>query len=83
MCHFFVSICFTGDENTKICGLASAKCYQLAEKNLTTNAESFRVKCNCLPACIFIEYNAEIDRVPFNMESMKIVEKGMENMEKA
>lgn len=66
-----------GDEQTKICGSASIKCYRKAKKNLETNAELFREKCNCLPACIFIEYNAEIDHVQFNVESISNIQVGV------
>ena len=30
------------------------------------NAKAFRMKCNCLPACITITYEAEIERVKYD-----------------
>lgn len=54
------------DKNTKICGAASIKCCQAAEKKLATEAEPFRSKCNCLPACTSIEYTLEINRVNYD-----------------
>lgn len=66
----------TGDHNTKICGGGSIKCYKAAEKKLSTSsyARAFRAKCNCLPTCTTIEYNAEIDRVKFDAAAMNKTE---------
>lgn len=72
----FIIVDLQGDKNTKICGAGSIKCYQEAEKKLLGEdvidglkdhiAKSFRYRCNCLPACTSIVYDAEIDRAKFD-----------------
>lgn len=67
---------FIGKRGTRICGAASVRCYKLAEKNLfgedvidglrDERAKRFRIRCNCLPACTSIVYDAEIDRAKFD-----------------
>lgn len=49
------------------------KCYRNAEKMFLTNktVKSFHEDCNCLPECIKIEYNVEIDRVKYDWLSIK------------
>lgn len=34
------------------------------------NAKSFRIACNCLPACTTIVYDAEIDRAKFDLADL-------------
>lgn len=72
------NIIFAGDENTKICGAAKVQCYDDAEINLfdekvartehDKSVWSFRQKCNCMPACLSIDYDAEINNVKYDME---------------
>lgn len=67
---------FLGDRNTQICGAASVKCYQAAERELFEEIEPddandfqakvFRDECNCLPACTSIEYDVNIERAKFD-----------------
>lgn len=57
---------FAGDANTSICGSFKVICTIMAEQTfsqINDSAMSFRTKCNCLPACASIEYNAVIDRI--------------------
>lgn len=66
---------FLGNESTKICGTAKIDCYQQALQNLfeedlvdglsDKKAKSFRRKCNCLPSCTSIFYEAHVDRAKF------------------
>lgn len=70
----------SGDNTTKICGLNNIECYRNAEKTLfgedlidglkDTDAKSFREKCNCLPSCTNILYDADIDRNRFDWMSL-------------
>lgn len=67
---------FVGDNDTQICGANLLDCYLGAEEKLygedvidgLTNefAKSFRIKCNCLPLCTSISYDADIDRNQFD-----------------
>lgn len=83
--HFFDSFenstFRTGTRNSHICGAASVKCYQVAERKLFGESlingssndyvKSFREECACLPACTYIVYDADIDRAKLNwMESL-------------
>lgn len=53
-------------------------CYRNAQKNLfghdiidgliDENAIEFREKCNCVPGCVSIKYDAEVDRTKFGFE---------------
>lgn len=69
----------TGDRITKICGEAKIKCYKEAEKlfSIKINLQSIYDKCNCLPPCTLIEYNAKIDRVPieYDKKSYRVIRK--------
>lgn len=65
------------DRKTRICGgePSMIKCYQTAESNLfrLSNSrknfgKSFRKKCNCLPACTTIEYDADVSHVKFDLD---------------
>ncbi|XP_031621761.1 pickpocket protein 28-like [Contarinia nasturtii] len=53
------------DENTKICGGAKMKCLNDARKIFwaTISGKIVRDKCNCLPACTVIKYNAELRKL--------------------
>ncbi|XP_031632054.1 pickpocket protein 28-like [Contarinia nasturtii] len=64
------------EEHTKICGEANINCYKNAEKELfgedvmddlkNDSINMFRARCNCLPACTAIKYEADIDRTKFD-----------------
>lgn len=53
-------------------------CYRNAQKDLfgqdiidgliDENAIEFREKCNCIPGCASVKYNAEVDRAKFGFE---------------
>lgn len=69
-----------GDENTKICGSKSVKCYQMAEKRLyehlnndtvDEDAQSFYEQCDCLYGCHAIEFDTIIDRASFTADIQK------------
>lgn len=63
---------FVGDKSTRICGTANIDCYNSAIKKLygenviddleDKRAQSFRQKCDCMPACTSITYDAGVDR---------------------
>lgn len=64
---------FTGDSNTKICGSSNEKCYtgiklKFFDVHEDNPGKSFRDKCNCLPACVSIEYNPELIETKANYE---------------
>ena len=69
------------DRQTKICGAAKITCYENADFRfyredidgpLNENMpNSFRDKCNCLPACVSIEYDAEVDRNKYDLEILE------------
>lgn len=68
------------DNRTKICGAAKVNCYQMAEKRLFGEdvmdgvkddvVKLFREKCNCLPACTSIFYDADIDRAKLDWDAV-------------
>lgn len=55
-----------GDRNTSICGLTKKDCYNKAEDRVEDKAETYKAKCNCLPACTSIEYSPSIDHIEFD-----------------
>lgn len=68
---FFV----VGERKTMICGAASIRCYQAAQRRLfgefvidgtRNDAKLFRENCNCMPSCTSIIYDADIDRAKLN-----------------
>lgn len=70
-----------GDNKTKICGLARRNCYNRITSLLFAddidrmedkNAQSFRLNCDCMPACNTIQYEMFIDRSRVNVEMSKI-----------
>lgn len=71
----FVCLSHLGEKGSNICGAQSMECYLAAENKLygediidglkDRNAKAFRKKCNCLPACTSIYYDAEIDRAKY------------------
>lgn len=78
--YFSLIVLFLGNEKTKICGAGSIRCYRNAREKLfgtdiidglkDEEAKSFRLKCNCLPACTSIKYDADIDRATFDRETL-------------
>lgn len=60
-------ILFLGDNDTKICHASNIFIYQ-SYHEMTKWDKTF---CNCLPACTSVEYNANIDRVEFNMTATR------------
>lgn len=83
--HDFFSIrskwSFEGHGSTKICSDAKVQCYKEAESDFSEvterresseyGAEAFRYKCNCLPACVSVEYDADIDYIKYDVEILK------------
>lgn len=75
-CFFIFYLTLAGETGSKICGPASLKCYRKAENRLYgediiaglkySDARAFRSECNCLPACLTITYDVDIDRSKFN-----------------
>lgn len=72
----FSFVSFIGTRRTRVCGVQSIKCYQLAERKLygesvingskNDTAKIFREICNCLPSCTYVQYDADIDRAKLN-----------------
>lgn len=61
-----------GDRSTKTCGASSINCYRNAEQKLfeavgldssKNVGKSFLNRCNCLPACTSIEYDADLESI--------------------
>lgn len=69
------------ERGVRICGAESVKCYREAEQKLygediidgleDKKAKRFRKKCNCLPGCTSIMYEAEIDRTQIDLEATR------------
>lgn len=66
--------------STSVCGAAKISCYSDAEdellelefkEGLKTSKENYRgkTKCNCLPACTTIAYDAEISQAEYDFRS--------------
>lgn len=69
------------DKHTPICGAAKIACYNEAEdsilqkeidEGLSSSTDSIRgnTKCNCLPACTSIQYDAEMSQATFNWKDL-------------
>ncbi|KFB49820.1 hypothetical protein ZHAS_00017840 [Anopheles sinensis] len=66
------------DANTKVCGASQIQCYNAAEddmlledvKYLVDKSFDFRAKCNCLPGCNSLKYDAEISQTAFDWKSL-------------
>ncbi|XP_058117490.1 pickpocket protein 28-like [Anopheles ziemanni] len=66
------------DDNTKVCGASQIQCYNEAEddmlledvKYLVDKSFDFRAKCNCLPACTSVQYDAEISQAALDWKSL-------------
>lgn len=65
------------NKTTPICGFSKMSCYFEAEdslllkeinEGLSTSDHAIRGKCNCLPACNSVQYDAEISQTTFYME---------------
>lgn len=78
---FLLSI--IGNQSTPVCGQASAKCMHEAFNEMLVKeiVEGFSsisdsqwddTKCNCLPLCTSITYDAEISQANFNAENLFI-----------
>lgn len=68
------------NESTAVCGASNINCYNEAEdellelefkEGLKTSRENYRgkTKCNCLPACTTIAYDAEISQAEYDFRS--------------
>lgn len=58
------------DDDTPICGVFNVLCYISVENTLWEDAGSKDPainKCNCLPACSSISYDAEISQAKFEL----------------
>lgn len=66
--------------STNVCGPSNIDCYNTAEdellehefkEGLKTSKENYRgkTKCNCLPACTTIAYDAEISQAEYDFRS--------------
>lgn len=73
----FIIILGKGDSETRICGSIKRYCYDRAvsllydgdiDSIVDTNAKSFRMNCDCLPACNTIEYKTFVDNTKSNIE---------------
>lgn len=85
--NFTLSMCgcvkfsMARDRQTNICGAAKITCYENTDFQfyredtdgpLNENMpKSFRDKCNCLPACVSIKYDAEVDRNKYDLEILE------------
>uniref|UniRef100_A0A182J6D0 Uncharacterized protein n=1 Tax=Anopheles atroparvus TaxID=41427 RepID=A0A182J6D0_ANOAO len=66
------------DEQTKVCGAGMIQCYNEAEDELlledvmylVDKTKDFRAKCNCLPACTSVQYDAEISQAGFDWSNL-------------
>lgn len=70
----------TGVNGTNICGGKNIACYESAAKQLFSadsndnpngnSVKDFREKCNCLPACTTITYDASVDSEKYNFDGI-------------
>uniref|UniRef100_A0A182QS19 Pickpocket n=1 Tax=Anopheles farauti TaxID=69004 RepID=A0A182QS19_9DIPT len=66
------------DDQTDVCGASKIDCYNDAEddlleedvKYIVDKSRDFRAKCNCLPACTSVQYDAEISQADFDWKSL-------------
>ncbi|XP_055599041.1 pickpocket protein 28-like [Uranotaenia lowii] len=66
------------EPETAICGASKIQCYNEAEDELLSQdvkysvdkSFDFRAKCDCLPACTSVQYDAEISQADFNWEQL-------------
>nr|XP_019536370.2 pickpocket protein 28-like [Aedes albopictus]XP_019556891.1 pickpocket protein 28-like [Aedes albopictus] len=66
------------EEGTEICGASQIECYNEAEDELLSHEVKytvdkrydFRAKCDCLPACVSVQYDAEISQADFNWKDL-------------
>lgn len=65
--HRFLFCFDTGDADTKICGAAQIECYT---EEFLKDSLKFRQKCDCLPSCNFITYEAKMDRIELDLKSI-------------
>lgn len=66
--HVFVA----GDKDTQVCGVKKMKCMKETQGKLLTTkvGKAFHDKCDCLPACTFIKYNAQVLRRPMDTSNL-------------
>uniref|UniRef100_A0A182PBQ5 Pickpocket n=1 Tax=Anopheles epiroticus TaxID=199890 RepID=A0A182PBQ5_9DIPT len=66
------------DNLTDVCGASMIKCYNDAEdelleedvKYIVDKSHDYRAKCNCLPACTSVQYDAEISQADLDWKSL-------------
>ncbi|XP_065086994.1 pickpocket protein 28-like [Ochlerotatus camptorhynchus] len=66
------------DDRTEICGSSQIACYNAAENELLSHdvkhsvnsSYDFRAKCDCLPSCTSVQYDAEISQADFNWRDL-------------
>ncbi|XP_055629359.1 pickpocket protein 28-like [Toxorhynchites rutilus septentrionalis] len=66
------------DANTEVCGATKIQCYNEAEdallgQDVMYNVDKrydFGAKCDCLPACTSVQYDAEISQADFNWKDL-------------
>ncbi|KAL1402838.1 hypothetical protein pipiens_005902 [Culex pipiens pipiens] len=66
------------DDRTEVCGASKIECYNEAEDELLSQevkysvdkSYDFRAKCDCLPACTSVQYDAEISQADFNWKNL-------------
>ncbi|KAL9702139.1 hypothetical protein quinque_005657 [Culex quinquefasciatus] len=66
------------DDQTEVCGASKIECYNEAEDELLSQevkysvdkSYDFRAKCDCLPACTSVQYDAEISQADFNWKNL-------------
>lgn len=74
------------DRNTPICGAEQIDCYNKAEDSIlqkeideglsgSTDSKRGSTKCDCLPACTSIQYDAEISQATFDWKSLFVAYK--------
>uniref|UniRef100_A0A182SYF3 Pickpocket n=1 Tax=Anopheles maculatus TaxID=74869 RepID=A0A182SYF3_9DIPT len=66
------------DDRTEVCGASKIQCYNDAEdelleedvKFIVDKSRDYRAKCNCLPACTSVQYDAEISQADLDWKSL-------------
>ncbi|XP_055528659.1 pickpocket protein 28-like [Wyeomyia smithii] len=66
------------DSQTEVCGASQIECYNDAEDRLTAEEVRYSVgkrnnqpsKCDCLPACTSVQYDAEISQADFDWKNL-------------
>lgn len=71
----FLYLIIQGDKNTPICGVAKHSCAEQTEREMMKasfleslkNAGSAKKRCNCLPACISVNYDIELSPSKYDL----------------